>query len=88
MRELRGSMAVVVYDEQRNVLWLARNEGRPLWLLKRPEGWYFASTRQILEDPKEGLRGDIGLSPADALIPLAAGHVHRLDPCGILQAAT
>ena len=50
LREVRGSMAVALYDTKERLVWLARNAGRPLWLarLSNDPRVLFASTPDII----------------------------------------
>ncbi len=87
LQELSGSMAAVVCDSGSGWLYLARNGGRPLWLLRLKDrrAWWFASTREILMSAFESVLGDIS-GRVELLMPLAAGHVHALSPLGSLIA--
>ena len=50
MERLKGSMALAILDAKRHIVWLARNDGRPLWVTKIDRRWFFASERDgILE---------------------------------------
>ena len=80
-----GSMAVVLQDIYRSgVLWLVRNDGSPLWLLRLADDrqTFFASTRHILTQALSSVLGNDYLHCVDLLIPLAANHVHGLTPDG------
>jgi glucosamine--fructose-6-phosphate aminotransferase (isomerizing) len=50
LQEVRGSMAVALYDSKQRLVWLARNSGRPLWLarLDGDPRLFFASTAEII----------------------------------------
>lgn len=49
LQKLYGSMAAAWLDEGRSELLLARGMGRPLWLGRRKDELFFASTRLALE---------------------------------------
>ena len=78
---MRGSMAVAVYDGKEDVTYLARNDGRPFWLLRlqNDRRWFYASTREILLDALERVMGSAASDRIEILIPLAAGQVHVLS---------
>lgn len=86
LRKIQGSMAAVVYDGQRNCLYMARDEDRPLWLLKlaNDRRWWFASTREILLTAMEAVLGQGVMSMVETLFPLACGSVHVLTNSGRL----
>lgn len=50
LREVRGSMAVALFDAKERLVWLARNAGRPIWLarLTNDPRVLFASTAEII----------------------------------------
>ena len=50
LREVRGSMAVALFDSKERLIWVARNAGRPLWLarLNNDPRVLFASTAEII----------------------------------------
>jgi glucosamine--fructose-6-phosphate aminotransferase (isomerizing) len=72
LREVKGSMAVAVYDRHRDWVWLARNRGRPLWLarLEKDRRWFFASTDAILIEAFRKVLGPSTLKRLDYLAPL------------------
>jgi glucosamine 6-phosphate synthetase-like amidotransferase/phosphosugar isomerase protein len=86
LRRVKGSMAAVVYDGQRDCLYLARDAGRPLWLMRlaHDRRWWFASTREILLAAMEAVLGQGVMSKVETLFPLAAGSVHVLTNSGRL----
>ena len=89
MADLRGSMAVAVLDTERQVVWLARNDGRPLWLarlIKNDPRWFFASERKILMNAFEHTLGECFEDHLEQLIPMSPGHIHGLSPLGQLIA--
>jgi len=49
LEQLYGSMAAAWLDEQRSELLLARGIGRPLWIGRGPDEFFFASTRPALD---------------------------------------
>lgn len=75
LREVRGSMAVAVYDEQQDLVWLARNGGRPLWLarLHKDRRRFFASTDAILIEAFRKVLGPSALKRMDYLAPVPEG---------------
>ena len=80
LNKVSGSMAAVVYDGQRDALYLARDTDKPLWLLRLRDDrrWWFASTREILLAAFREVIGEDVMARIDTLMPLAAGHVHIL----------
>ena len=86
LRKVDGSMTAVVYDGRRNALYLARDEGRPLWLLKlsNDRRWFFASTREILAEAFEAVLSENWMDKVEILTPLASGSVHVLTSSGRL----
>ena len=88
MDRLRGSMAVALLDAKRHIVWLARNEGRPLWTLKLrgDRRWFFASEQEILLEAIEQVLGMTTKHRIEILLPLASGYVHGLSPYGMLMA--
>lgn len=87
LRDFRGSMAVVVYDGEADCTYLARNDGRPLWLmrLKHDRRWWYASTRDILLEGLSKAMGKQATRRVELLVPLASGHVHALTSTGALK---
>lgn len=88
LRELRGTMATVVYDAKTDWLYLARNGDRPLWMmrLRRDKRWFFASTREILLAALQMVLGEKAISRIETLVPLATNHVYALSAGGTLAA--
>ena len=88
LRKTKGSSAIVVYDGQRDVLYLARNEGRPLWLMRlaHDRRWWFASTREILLAAFQAVLGNDAIGKVENLFPLASNSVHVLTNSGRLIA--
>jgi len=86
LRNIEGSMTAVVYDGHRDTLYLARDDGRPLWLLRLTNDyrWFFASTREILADAFNAVIGNDWMNKTELLMPLAAGGVHLLKNSGQL----
>jgi glucosamine--fructose-6-phosphate aminotransferase (isomerizing) len=72
IREVQGSMAVAVLDEQYKSVWLARNGGRPLWLgrLKDDRRWFFASEQSILVRAFSRVLGPRTIHQFDYLAPI------------------
>jgi glucosamine 6-phosphate synthetase-like amidotransferase/phosphosugar isomerase protein len=77
LRRVEGSMAAVVYDSPRDALYMARDNDRPLWLLRMKDDrrWFFASTRAILLTAFNAVMGEDAIAKVETLMPLAAGHV-------------
>ena len=88
LRDLSGSMAVALYDARSDVTYLARNEGRPLWLMRlvHDRRWFFASTAEILLEALTDVFGKRAKGRIEVLMPLAAGHVHALTTHGKFHA--
>ena len=78
--------AVVVYDEHRDVCWLAHDDSRPLWVgrMKNDRRLFFGSTSGILI---EGLENALQISVAfEILMPLAANHIFCASAAGTIGA--
>jgi glucosamine 6-phosphate synthetase-like amidotransferase/phosphosugar isomerase protein len=88
LTEFRGSMAIACYDARRELLFLATNGGRPLWVcrLKGQRGWLFASTAQILDRGLSRAFGDRFQRRIEVQMPLAPNVVHALGGGGELAA--
>lgn len=88
LRCVVGSMVAVAYDTDDDLLWMARNEGRVLWLMKlqNDRRIFFASERSILAQAFEEVMGLSLDCHAEFLIPLAADHVHALSTNGSIIA--
>lgn len=73
LNEVKGSMAVAVFDARSGLMWLCRNHGRPLWLarLKHDRRWFFASTGKILLEAFKQVFGPDALHKIDYLAPIA-----------------
>ena len=78
LRNVEGSMAAVAYDGHRDALYMVRDAGRPLWLLRlaNDKRWFFASTREILAEAFEAVLGGDWFGKVELLMPLAANVVH------------
>jgi glucosamine 6-phosphate synthetase-like amidotransferase/phosphosugar isomerase protein len=89
LREIKGSMAVAVYDEYRDCVWLCRNGGRPLWLarLRGDRRWFFASTDRILFDSFKAVLGPASVKTLEYLAPIPENTPLELAPSGIVIAA-
>jgi glucosamine--fructose-6-phosphate aminotransferase (isomerizing) len=85
LAELQGSLACILLDAENDVLWLGRNEGRPLWLSKLHDGrWFFASTQAILSKALKVVFGkDYGWY-VESMFPLAPMCVHALTVNGLV----
>lgn len=84
LRDIRGSMAVAVFDRKESLVWLARNSGRPLWLAKLREDnrWFFASTASILTSAFRRALGPQEASDFDYLAPVPESTALALSPDG------
>lgn len=89
LSEAKGSMAVALYDRPSGSVWLARNGGRPLWLLrlKRDRRWFFASTDSILLRAMKESLGSSSLKRVAYLAPIPAHVPLELRPDGSVRAA-
>jgi glucosamine--fructose-6-phosphate aminotransferase (isomerizing) len=89
LTELRGGMAAAVLDVRRKAVWLARDDGRPTWLLKLLgiDGSFFCSTHDIASHAIQRTFGKSTHGIVEMLIPLAARTVVRLSSDGRLMAA-
>lgn len=88
LRDLSGSMAVALYDARSDVTYLARNEGRPLWLMRltHDRRFFFASTAEILLEALTDVHGKRAKDGIEILMPMAADHVHALTTRGKFHA--
>ena len=88
LKKVSGSMAIAVFDYERECLWLARNSGRPLWVakLKGDRRYWIASTKKILLAAFEAVLGTQSVMDFEILIPMAANSVHVLSATGYLLA--
>jgi glucosamine 6-phosphate synthetase-like amidotransferase/phosphosugar isomerase protein len=88
LQKVSGSMSVVVFDYERECLWLARNSGRPLWIAKLKGGrrWWIASTKKILLSAFETVLGTQSVMDFEILIPMATCSVHVLSAAGYVLA--
>ena len=89
LRELNGGLAAAVLDSPRRSVWLARNEGRPAWLLRLAgvNGWFACSTREIAEETVRRTYGRPGLRQVEYLAPLAADVPIEMTGTGKVMAA-
>lgn len=89
LTEAQGSMAVAVYDRTSGSIWLARNSGRPLWLLrlKRERRWFFASTDGVLLRAMRESFGPSSLKRVEYLAPIPEHVPMELRPDGSILAA-
>jgi len=88
MNLLRGGMAAAVLDIHRETIWLARDDGRPAWLLKLASihGYFFCSTHEIALRALQRTFGQSAQALVEMLIPLAARTVVGLSSDGRLIA--
>ena len=78
--------AIVVYDEDRDVCWLAHDDSRPLWAgrMRNDRRIWFASTSGIMID---GVQNALQTAVAwEMLMPLAANHIFRASASGSIVA--
>jgi glucosamine--fructose-6-phosphate aminotransferase (isomerizing) len=89
LAELRGGMAAAVLDMRRETVWLARDDGRPAWLLKLAgvNGHFFCSTHDIAIRSIERTFGKSGNRLIEMLIPLSPRTVVALSADGRLMAS-
>lgn len=87
---VRGTMAVALYDAGRDLVYLMRNAGRPLWVMRmrRERTWWFASTEDILLAAVEKARGRTSLRQVETLMPIPQDAPLALSPSGLLVAAS
>lgn len=80
LRICAGSMAIVVYDWSQDLLYLCRNGGRPLTVMKfkNDQRWWVASTETILLNAKQEVFGD--KYEIELLISLGENRVYELSP--------
>jgi glucosamine--fructose-6-phosphate aminotransferase (isomerizing) len=87
LRQCRGSIAVAVYDQKQETVWLARNGGRPLVVCKVRgiSGTFVASMPELMVI---ALRRTLGEGPRphmDLLMPLAADTITSLRTDGSIR---
>jgi glucosamine 6-phosphate synthetase-like amidotransferase/phosphosugar isomerase protein len=89
LRELSGGMAMAVLDREREGVWLARNEDRPLWVFEIAgiDGRFFCSTSTIARTCIARLFGRRFEGVLRSLVPLVAGHVVGVTAAGQMIAA-
>ena len=78
--------AIVIYDEHRDVCWLAHDDSRPLWVgrMRNDRRIWFASTSGILID---GIQNALQTAVSwEMLMPLAANHIFRASASGSIAA--
>lgn len=83
LKELRGSMALVLVDHNTGIVWAARDSGRPLWVARLRDGrrTILCSTPQIITRAVERTLGKFNRH-VDSLFPMASGFVHAFKPDG------
>lgn len=88
IKEVRGSMALAVYDKKADCVWLASNGGRPLWLAHLPKlrSWVFASTDAILIKAVKDTFDKQAGTYLDVLIPVPDFTPIALTPSGLVYA--
>ena len=89
LSQCRGSLAVAVYEWEKHVVWLARNERRPLTVckLRGIDGWFVASTTELVMAAMRPVLGQRVEAHVEVLLPLAAGSIAALRPDGSLVIA-
>src|SRR5262249_36590533 len=78
--------AIVVFDESRDVCWLAHDDSRPLWVarMKNDRRLFIGSTSGILID---GIQTALGTAASfDILMPLASNYVFCASSAGTIGA--
>lgn len=90
LSEAKGSLAVALYDRPSGSVWLARNSGRPLWLLRleRERRWFFASTDAILLRAMKESLGTSSLRRVAYLAPIPEHVPLEMRTDGSVFAAT
>lgn len=88
LREVEGSMAVAVYDAKDDLVWIARNRGRPLWLarLRRDRRMFLASTSTILIDAFQAVRGNRVNGEFEMFMPMPEDTPLAISPDGLIVA--
>jgi glucosamine 6-phosphate synthetase-like amidotransferase/phosphosugar isomerase protein len=87
--QVRGTFAIAVYDARQDLVYLIRNAGRPLWLMRvaGAQKWWFASTDDILLTAVERAHGRSSLRRIETLIPIPENTPLVLSPSGRLLTA-
>jgi glutamine---fructose-6-phosphate transaminase (isomerizing) len=77
LEQLYGSMATAWLDEDRPELLLARGMGRPLWIGRRKQELFFASTRLALElvDAYAGIKLRKSQLPEGSVVAVECGRI-------------
>jgi len=88
LREVKGPMVTVVHDTKSSLLWLARNEGRPLWMirLKRDQRLFVASTGTILFTSLRKVMGSHVEKQIEMLMPVPTHAPVALSSDGMMIA--
>lgn len=88
LAELDGGLAAAVLDAGRQTVWLAKNEGRPVWLMKlvNLQGYFACSTREIAQRTLREVYGPAADQVVEMMTPLASGVVVGMNAEGRLLA--
>lgn len=72
LRERPG--AIALYDAHHGVIYLGRDESRPLWVMRMrgERRWFFASTSEILIESLKTAWGEESLTQIEILMPIPA----------------
>jgi glucosamine--fructose-6-phosphate aminotransferase (isomerizing) len=89
LREVAGSMAVMLFDSATGLVWAARNHGRPLWLarLHHDRRMFFASTAEIIMGAFQKVMGRGSLRDIECLLPVPEDTPIAISPLGMMIAA-
>ena len=84
LRELQGGMAAAVLDVEREVIWLAHNDSRPLWLMRLTgiDGFFFSSTDRIALTALRKVFGGAAQSLLQVLVPMVTHVVTGISSQG------
>ena len=84
LHELSGGIAAAVLDARRRVVWIARDEARPAWMLKLAglEGTFVCSTQDIAVRALRRTFGSSSSGLVEVLMPLAPNVVIAMSSQG------
>jgi glucosamine 6-phosphate synthetase-like amidotransferase/phosphosugar isomerase protein len=84
LQELQGGLAAAVLDVQREIVWLAHNGARPLWVFRLNgfNGFFFASTEHIVLEALRSVFGSKSQSLLQILVPVVENNVTGISSQG------
>lgn len=90
LREITGSAAIALHDRRTGLVWLARNNGRPLWMMRLLDDRrvFLASTAEILLTALRIVLGPRVTRSIQFMMPLPEGTPVALSATGLMVAPT